>query len=59
MDVPYGKDRCDSFIKYQTRLIKILDGMVKQHNFKVINARKKPDLIFRQLQRQITRILAK
>ena len=59
MDVPYAKDRCDSFIKYQTRLIKILDGMAKEYNFKVINASKKPELIFRQLQRQITRILAK
>lgn len=57
MDVPYGKDRYDSFIKYQTKLIKILDSMAKPYNFKVINAGKKPALIFRQLQRQIVHVL--
>ncbi len=57
MDVPYGKNRCDSFVKYQTKLIEILDGMAGHYNFKIVNAGKKPVLIFRQLQRQITRVL--
>ncbi len=57
MDVPCGKNRRDSFINYQAKLIKILDDMAKEYNFKTINAGKKPALIFRQLQRQIAHVL--
>lgn len=57
MDVPYGKNRRDSFVKYQAKLIEILDGMAKQYDFKTIDAGKKPLPIFRRLQRHIVRVL--
>ena len=57
MDVPYGKNRRDSFVKYQARLIEIFDGMAKQYDFKTIDAGKKPLVIFRRLQRHIMRVL--
>jgi thymidylate kinase len=57
MDGGFGKDRYESFVKYQQRLIKALDKMAEQYGFKIIDASKSPDQIFRQLQRSIDRLL--
>ncbi|MDA1312879.1 MAG: thymidylate kinase [Acidobacteria bacterium] len=57
MDIPIGRDRYDSFVRYQGRVIKALDEMAEPYNFTRIDASKPPDQIFRQLQKSIGRII--
>ncbi len=54
MDMRFGKDMHDSFVKYQAKLIRALDRMVKPYNFDVIDASKPPDAIFKELQKRIS-----
>jgi dTMP kinase len=56
MDLRFGEDMYESFIKYQTRLIRALDSMVEPYNFTVINAAQPIERIFRELQRRIARL---
>jgi dTMP kinase len=56
MDLRFGPDMYESFVRYQTRLIKALDAMVEPYDFTVIDAGQPIDKIFRVLQRQITRL---
>jgi dTMP kinase len=53
MDLRFGPDMYDSFIRYQTRVIRALDRMSKKYEFKTIDASKPADQIFRELQRSI------
>lgn len=59
MDVPIGRDRYESFVKYQGRVIKALDDMAEHYNFTRIDASKPPDQIFRKLQRSIKGIIGR
>ena len=56
MDLRFGPDMYESFVRYQTRLIKALDTMVERYEFTVIDASQPIDKIFRELQRQIRRL---
>jgi dTMP kinase len=56
MDVRFGDNMFDSFVKYQTRLIRALDGMARRHGFITIDATKSPDQIFRELKRRIAKL---
>jgi dTMP kinase len=56
MDLRFGSDMYESFMRYQTRLIKALDSMVEPHNFTVIDASQPIEKIFRTLQRNISRL---
>jgi dTMP kinase len=56
MDLRFGPDMYESFVRYQTRLIKALDSMVERYDFTVIDASQPADRIFRELQRQIRRL---
>lgn len=56
MDLRFGADMYESFVKYQTRLIKALDSMVEPYDFTVIDANQPVEKIFRALQRQISRL---
>jgi dTMP kinase len=56
MDLRFGPDMYESFVKYQSRLIKALDSMVQPYNFSVIDAGQPIAQIFRQLQRRISRL---
>ncbi len=58
MDVPYGLDHCESFIRYQSKLIEVLDEMVDHYGFTVIDATRNPDQILELLQNRILGILA-
>ena len=51
MDLRFGPDMYESFVRYQTRLIKALDSMVERYD-----ASQPIDKIFRELQRQIRRL---
>jgi dTMP kinase len=57
MDMRFGSNMYDSFVRYQTRVIRALDRMAKRHNFVVVDSAKTPDQIFRELQRHIKKLL--
>src|SRR6185312_15658506 len=56
MDLRFGADMYESFIRYQARLIKALDSMVEPYAFKVIDATQPIPKIFRELQREFQRL---
>lgn len=53
MDMRFGADMCQSFIRYQSRIIRALDLMAKRYNFTVVDASRPPDEIFRDLKQHI------
>lgn len=57
MDIHLGDDLFDSFAEYQTRMLAVFDSMRDEYGFEVIDATKPIDVIYRNLQRQIGRIL--
>ncbi len=56
MDMRFGADMHDSFVRYQTRVIRALDRMAKRYNFVVVDAHKTPDQIFLDLRRSIGKL---
>ena len=56
MDLRFGPDMYESFVRYQTRLIKALDSMVEPYQFTVLDASQPIERIFRELQRRISRL---
>jgi dTMP kinase len=54
MDCHFGEDMYESFVKYQTRLIRALDRMASRYGFIDIDASKSPDAIFQELRGRIT-----
>jgi len=59
MDLRFGRDMYESFVKYQMKLIKALDAMVAPYEFTVIDAGQPVPKIFRELQRRISRLQLK
>lgn len=57
MDVPYGQNLHESFVRYQARLAEILDGMVDHYGFTVVDATSPPDEIFSKLKTKIEKLL--
>jgi dTMP kinase len=58
MDYHFGDDMYDSFVKYQTSLIRALDRMSLRYGFTDIDATRTPEAIFHELQRHITSLVA-
>jgi dTMP kinase len=58
MDMRFGDDMYESFVRYQTRLIRALDQMAGKYDFETIDAGHSPDQIFTELQRRITTLFA-
>jgi dTMP kinase len=56
MDLRFGNDMYESFVRYQTRLIKALDSMVEPYGFITIDASQSIPKIFRELQRHVSRL---
>lgn len=56
MDMRFGRDMYDSFVKYQTRVIRALDRMAAKYDFITIDAGVQPDVIFRRLQKHIQKL---
>ena len=59
MDMRFGDDMYESFIKYQTRLTRALDSMVKKYDFAVVDANRSADEVFADLQARIAGSFAK
>jgi dTMP kinase len=53
MDMRFGPDMYDSFVRYQARVIRALDRMSMRYGFVTVDAAKPTDTIFRELQRHI------
>jgi dTMP kinase len=53
MDMRFGADMCQSFVRYQSRIIRALDLMAKRYNFTVVDAGRPADAIFEELQEHI------
>lgn len=56
MDLRFGKNMYDSFVKYQTRLIHVFDRLAKTYDIEMIDASRSPDEIFQELQTSISRL---
>jgi dTMP kinase len=56
MDLRFGPDMYESFVRYQKKLIQALDTMVQPYEFTVIDASQPVPKIFRELQRQVSRL---
>ena len=56
MDMRFGDNMFDSFVKYQTRLIRALDAMAKKYDFVTVDAGRTPDVIFCDLQEHISNL---
>lgn len=56
MDMRFGNTMFDSFVRYQTRVIRALDAMAKKYDFITVDAARPPDAIFRELQRHISHL---
>ncbi len=54
MDVPYGKNRYESFLRYQGKLIEVLDELSDRYGFTVVDANRSPNEIFAELRRRIS-----
>jgi len=57
MDVRLGKDLYESFVRYQSGIIRNLDAMAERYQFEVVDASRPPDKIFADLRRRITKLL--
>jgi len=57
MDVRMGSDMCESFIRYQSRIIRALDAMAKSFGFTVIDASRPAEEIFTELKDHIVDLM--
>lgn len=55
-DLRLGADLCDSFLKYQERVIGALDGMAEDYHLAVVDATPAPDRVFRRVLREVRKI---
>ena len=53
MDLRFGEDKYDSFVKYQRRLIQALDAMAEPYGFTTVEASRPSEAIFADLQKHI------
>jgi dTMP kinase len=59
MDCHFGDDMYESFVKYQTKLIRALDHMATRYGFIDIDATRPPEVIFQDLQSRISSLQLK
>ena len=57
LDLHYGKDMYESFVRYQSSLIQVFDDMADPYGFQVINASQPVDRVFESLQTAISKIV--
>src|SRR3954465_13819245 len=54
MDLRFGKNMYDSFVKYQTRLVHVFDRLARTYDIEPIDASRSADEIFHELQSSIS-----
>lgn len=57
MDLDLGEDLYDSFIEYQTRMLKVFDQMTGEYGFQVLNASRSVRSVAADLRRAMLKIL--
>ncbi len=57
LDLHFGKDMYESFVRYQSRLIQVFDSLAKPYNFQTIDASQSADRVFVSLQRAISNVV--
>jgi dTMP kinase len=57
MDLRMGEDLYESFVEYQTRLLKEFDGMATQYNFQVIETSSNIEEVFASIKNRVEPIL--
>jgi dTMP kinase len=57
LDLGFGHDMYDSFVRYQTRLIRVFDRLSKPYGFEVVDAGRPAEEVFEALQASILSIL--
>jgi dTMP kinase len=58
LDIRFGHDMYDSFVRYQTRLIRAFDQMAGPYGFEVVDATRSADAVFESLRASISRVFA-
>jgi len=54
MDLRFGRNMFESFVKYQTRLIHVFDRLARTYDIQMIDASRPADEIFHELQSSIS-----
>lgn len=57
MDLHLGEDLYDSFIQYQTRMLKVFDRMSAEYNFHVMNASRSVRSVAADLRRSVAKVI--
>lgn len=57
LDLHFGQDMYESFVRYQSRLIQVFDNMAKPYDFQTIDASQSADRVFVSLQRAIAKVV--
>ena len=57
MDLGCGEDLYDSFIQYQTRMLRVFDRMSLEYNFHVLNASRSVRSVAADLRRAVTKLI--
>ena len=57
MDLPLGEDFYDSFIEYQTRMLRVFDRMTGEYGFQVLNASRSVRSVFSDLRKAVLKVL--
>jgi dTMP kinase len=57
MDLHMGEDFYDSFIEYQTRMLKVFDRMSREYDFTVMNAARSVRRVASDLRRAVARVI--
>src|SRR5262249_59258670 len=58
MDLRFGRNMFESFVKYQTRLIHVFDRLARTYDIEMIDATRSADEIFHELQASIARLFS-
>jgi dTMP kinase len=56
LDSHFGRDMFDSFVRYQSRLIRVFDRLAAPYGFEVIDATRPPDQVFESLKVSVGKI---
>ena len=57
MDVYPGRDFYDSFVEYQTRMLKVFDRMTEEYGFRVLDASSSINRVAASLRRAVTNVI--
>ena len=57
MDLHLGEDLYDSFIQYQTRMLKVFDRMSVEYKFHVMNASRSVRSVAADLRRSVAKVI--